>query len=99
MKLLAPVEEDKSLKSRENYVYLLYRDTVINTSLGAIAEVNGVFVPSKQFKEATLTHLFNYIYTYFCLSLLRHFEKEISVRFPFEFYVTCVVTCETLGTV
>ena len=44
LKLLAPGEEDKSLKSRENYIYLLYCNGLINTSVSAIAEVNGVFV-------------------------------------------------------
>ena len=44
LKLLAPGEQDKCLKSRENYVYLPYYDTVINTSVGAIAKVKGVFV-------------------------------------------------------
>ena len=44
MKLLAPDEEDKSLESRENYINLLYCNSVINTSVGAIAKMNGVFV-------------------------------------------------------
>ena len=44
LKLLAPGEEDKYLKSRENYIYLPYCNSVINTSVGAIAKVNGVFV-------------------------------------------------------
>ena len=44
LKLLAAGEEDKSLKSRENYIYLLYCNSVINTSVGAITKVNGVFV-------------------------------------------------------
>ena len=44
LKLLAPGEEDKNLKSIENYAYLLYCNTVINTSVGVIAKVNGVFV-------------------------------------------------------
>ena len=42
--LLAAGEEDKSLKRIENYIYLLYYNSVINTSVGAITEVNGVFV-------------------------------------------------------
>ena len=45
LKLLAPGEEDKSLKSRENYFYLQYCDTVINTFVGEIAiKMNGVVV-------------------------------------------------------
>ena len=44
LKLLAPGEEDKILKSRENYVYLLYYDTIINTFVSAIIKVNGIFV-------------------------------------------------------
>ena len=39
-KLLALGEEDKSLKSGENYIYLLCCKIVINTSVGAIAKVN-----------------------------------------------------------
>ena len=44
LKLLALGEEDKSSKSRENCIYLWYCSIVINTSVGAIAKVNGVFV-------------------------------------------------------
>ena len=69
------------MKSRENYIYLLYRDIVINTSAGAICKVDGVFVclcvPSEQFKEAVLTHLFVHIFSHFPFSLLHHFVKII----------------------
>ena len=34
----------KSLKSEENYIYLLYCNSLIITSVDAIAKVNGVFV-------------------------------------------------------
>ena len=44
LKLLALGEEDKSLESRENYIYLLYSNIVINTSVSVIAWANGVFV-------------------------------------------------------
>ena len=44
LKLLAPGEENRSLKSKENYIYLMYCNTVINISVGAIAKVNDVFV-------------------------------------------------------
>ena len=44
LKLLAPGEENKSLKSRENYIYIQYCNHVIITSVGTIATVNGVFV-------------------------------------------------------
>ena len=37
-------EVRKCLKSRENYIYLQYCNSVIITSVGSIAEVNGVFV-------------------------------------------------------
>ena len=43
-RLLSFGEEDKSLKSRENYIYFLYCNIVINTSVRVIAKLNGVFV-------------------------------------------------------
>ena len=43
-KLLALGEEDKSLKSRENQIDLLYCNIVTNTSVGAITKVNCVSV-------------------------------------------------------
>ena len=37
-------------------------------------------VSSKQFIEAMLTHLFNYIYNHFPFSLLRHFGKKNIIK-------------------
>ena len=44
MKLLVLGEEDKGLNFEQNFNHLLYCNTVINTSIGVIAKVNGVFV-------------------------------------------------------
>ena len=44
LKELALGEEDKSLKSTANYIYLLYCNIVINNAVSAIVKVNGVFV-------------------------------------------------------
>ena len=44
LKLLALGKEDKSLKSSPKITYLLYCNIVIDTFVGAIAKVNGVFV-------------------------------------------------------
>ena len=54
LKLLAPDEEGKSLKSKENYIYLLYCNSAINTPVGEWC----LCVPCQQFKEGMLTHLF-----------------------------------------
>ena len=52
-------EDNKSLNSRENYVYVLYLNLVINTSVGVIAKVNcGLVFHLKPLKEAVLIHLF-----------------------------------------